>query len=279
MPSGCGVHLCANRTPKSPLVRAKHLQFHRLPREEPLRGEWCRRIARDDPGQAELRVCSDHFDGDRDYRRLPGVLRDAGQIMKQVHLKPDAVPSLRLPPTAKRLSPVPKSKRRRTADDEPMETNCFEENTPREHSCHCRHQPTTRDTAVQADLQGNPAPAQTPRPHGKKDSSVETDPWLGKQSVGTQANFCAKVLTTRWVQTEGLVTPGCSSATVSNNTTTAAVSASTTTTTTTTTTSTTTSAPVSLQKPGPARVMSPVQSDPEEEEEEEDADDDDDDPL
>ncbi|CAN7938019.1 unnamed protein product [Ixodes hexagonus] len=156
--------------------------------------------------------------------------------MKQVHLKPDAVPSLRLAPTAKRLSPakdpnVPTSKRRRTADDEPMERNCFEENTPCEHSCHCRHRPTTRDTVVQADLQGNPAPAGTPRPHSKKDSSVETDPWLGKQSVGTQANFCAKVLATRWVQTEGLVTPGGSSATVSSNTTTAAVTASTTTTT------------------------------------------------
>ncbi|CAN8015869.1 unnamed protein product [Ixodes persulcatus] len=179
MPTGCSVLLCPNRSPNSPLVRAKNLLFHRLPREEPLRGEWCRRISREDPGQGELRVCSDHFDGDRDYRRLLGVLRDAGQSRKKVHLKPDAVPWLRLPPTAKRLSPakdptVPTSKSRRTANDEPVEMDCFEESTPRVYSYHCRHRPATRDTASQAGPHKNPA----------QDNSVGTDPWLGKQSVG-----------------------------------------------------------------------------------------------
>ncbi|KAG0428222.1 hypothetical protein HPB47_024790 [Ixodes persulcatus] len=71
-----------------------------------------------------MRVCSEHFDSDRDYRRLPSVLRDAGQTMKNVYLKPGAVPSLRLPPTAKRLSPakdpaVPTSKCRRTERSRP----------------------------------------------------------------------------------------------------------------------------------------------------------------
>ncbi|KAM7306434.1 hypothetical protein ISCGN_010138 [Ixodes scapularis] len=137
---------------------------------------------------ADVRVCSEHFDSDRDYRRLPSVLRDAGQTMKNVYLKPDAIPSLRLPPTAKRLSPakdpaVPTSKRRRTENDEPVEVDCFERTTPREHSCHCRHRPATRDTAVQADLHENPGPAQTPRPPGTKDSSVGTDRWLGKRST------------------------------------------------------------------------------------------------
>uniref|UniRef100_A0A6B0V5Y3 THAP-type domain-containing protein n=1 Tax=Ixodes ricinus TaxID=34613 RepID=A0A6B0V5Y3_IXORI len=190
MPTGCSVLQCPNRTPNSPLVRAKNLLFHRLPREEPLRGEWCRRISREDPGQGELRVCSDHFDGDRDYRRLLGVLRDAGQSRKKVHLKPDAVPWLRLPPTAKRLSPakdptVPTSNSRRTANDEPaVEMDCFEGNTPRVYSFHCRHRPATRDTAVQADLHESPGPALTPRPPVMKDRSVGTGPWLGKQSIG-----------------------------------------------------------------------------------------------
>ncbi|CAN8022430.1 unnamed protein product [Ixodes persulcatus] len=155
--------------------------------------------------------------------------------MKKVHLKPDAVPSLQLPPTAKRLSPakdpaVPTSKRRRTENDEPVEVDCFEGSTPREHSCHCRHRPATRDTAVQADLHENPGPARTPRPPGTKDSSVGTDPWLGKQSIGTQANSYAKGLTSHWVQTEDLETPDSSSTTAGNNsTTTAAAFASTTT--------------------------------------------------
>ncbi|EEC20579.1 hypothetical protein IscW_ISCW015261 [Ixodes scapularis] len=271
MPTGCSVLLCPNRSPNSPLVRAKNLLFHRLPREEPLRSEWCRRISREDPGQGELRVCSDHFDGDRDYRRLLGVLRDAGQSRKKVHLKPDAVPWLRLPPTAKRLSPakdptVPTSKSRRTANDEPVEMDCFEGSTPRVYSCHCRHRPATRDTAIQADPHENPAPARTRRPSGMKDSSVGTDPWLGKQSVGTQANSLVKVLATRCVQTEDSETPDSSSTTVgSNSTTTAATFAS-----------TTTTSAVPLQKPGPACAMNPVLSDSDEEEEDED---DNDDPL
>lgn len=62
-------------------------------------------------------MCSDHFDGDRDYRRVGSVLRDAGQTMKDVRLKPEAVPSLRLPLTGKPpFSPAedPASKRQRT---------------------------------------------------------------------------------------------------------------------------------------------------------------------
>uniref|UniRef100_A0A147BI06 THAP-type domain-containing protein n=1 Tax=Ixodes ricinus TaxID=34613 RepID=A0A147BI06_IXORI len=264
MPTGCSVLLCPNRTPQSPLVRAKKLLFHRLPREEPLRGEWCGRISRRDPGQADMRVCSEHFDSDRDYRRLPSVLRDAGQTMKNVYLKPGAVPSLRLPPTAKRLSPakdpaVPTSKRRRTENDEPVEVDCFEGSTPREHSCHCRHRPATRDTAVQADLHENPGPARTLRPPGTKDSSVGTDRWLGKRSTGTQWNAYAKGITTHWVQTEDLETPDSSSTTAgSNSTTTAAAFAS-----------TTTTSAVPPRRPGPACAMSPVLSDSDEEEEEE----------
>uniref|UniRef100_V5I0V9 THAP-type domain-containing protein n=1 Tax=Ixodes ricinus TaxID=34613 RepID=V5I0V9_IXORI len=252
MPTGCSVLLCPNRTPQSPLVRAKKLLFHRLPREEPLRGEWCGRISRRDPGQADMRVCSEHFDSDRDYRRLPSVLRDAGQTMKNVYLKPGAVPSLRLPPTAKRLSPakdtaVPTSKRRRTENDEPVEVDCFEGSTPREHSCHCRHRPATRDTAVQADLHENPGPARTLRPPGTKDSSVGTDRWLGKRSTGTQWNAYAKGITTHWVQTEDLETPDSSSTTAgSNSTTTAAAFAS-----------TTTTSAVPPRRPGPACAMSP----------------------
>ncbi|XP_040076383.3 uncharacterized protein LOC8034621 [Ixodes scapularis] len=278
MPTGCSVLLCPNRTAQSPLVRAKKLQFHRLPREERLRSEWCGRIGRRDPGQADVRVCSEHFHSDRDYRRLPSVLRDAGQTMKNVYLKPDAIPSLRLPPTAKRLSPakdpaVPTSKRRRTENDEPVEVDCFERTTPREHSCHCRHRPATRDTAVQADLHENPGPAQTPRPPGTKDSSVGTDRWLGKRSTGTQWNAYAKGITAHWVQTEDLETPDSSSTTAgSNSTTTAAAFAS-----------TTTTSAVPPRRPGPACAMSPVLSDSDEEEEEEEDDDDgddcDDDPL
>ncbi|CAN7986695.1 unnamed protein product [Ixodes pacificus] len=280
MPTGCSVLLCPNRSPNSPLVRAKNLLFHRLPREEPLRGEWCRRISREDPGQGELRVCSDHFDGNRDYRRLLGVLRDAGQSRKKVHLKPDAVPWLRLPPTAKRLSPakdptVPTSKSRRTANDEPVEVDCFVGSTPHEYSCHCRHRPATRDTAVQADPHKNPtpartpAPARTPRPPGMKNSSVGTGPWLGKQSVGTQANTLAKVLASHCVQTEDSETTDSSSTTVgSNSITTAAAFAS-----------TTATSAVPLQRPGPACAMNPVLSDSDEEEEEEEEEEDDDDPL
>ncbi|KAG0411994.1 hypothetical protein HPB47_010881 [Ixodes persulcatus] len=261
MPTGCSVLLCPNRSPNSPLVRAKNLLFHRLPREEPLRGEWCRRISREDPGQGELRVCSDHFDGDRDYRRLLGVLRDAGQSRKKVHLKPDAVPWLRLPPTAKRLSPakdptVPTSKSRRTANDEPVEMDCFEESTPRVYSYHCRHRPATRDTAIQAGPHKNPA----------QDNSVGTDPWLGKQSVGTQANSLAKILTTRCIQTEDSETPDSSSTTVGSNSTTTAAAF----------TSTTTTSAVPSQRPGPACAMNPVLSDSDEEEEEEEEDNDDD---
>uniref|UniRef100_A0A6B0V610 THAP-type domain-containing protein n=1 Tax=Ixodes ricinus TaxID=34613 RepID=A0A6B0V610_IXORI len=267
MPTGCSVLLCPNRTPQSPLVRAKKLLFHRLPREEPLRGEWCGRISRRDPGQADMRVCSEHFDSDRDYRRLPSVLRDAGQTMKNVYLKPGAVPSLRLPPTAKRLSPakdpaVPTSKRRRTENDEPVEVDCFEGSAPRVYSFHCRHRPATRDTAVQADLHESPGPALTLRPPVMKDRSVGTGRWLGKRSIGTQWNAFVKVLTTRWVQTEDFETPDSSSTTVGSNSTT-----------------TTTTSAVPLQKPGPACAMNPVLSDSDEEEEEEDEDDDNDDPL
>lgn len=52
---------------------------------------------------------------------------------------------------------------------------------PREHDCHCRHRPTTRDAAVQADPQEKP---QVPTPAVMKDSSVGTDAWRGKRSVG-----------------------------------------------------------------------------------------------
>lgn len=98
MPSVCGVPLCPNRSLSTAQIRSKSVQFHRLPREEPLRTEWCRSIGREDPGQGEVRVCSEHFDGDRDYRRIASILREAGQAVKRALLKPDAVPSLRLPP-------------------------------------------------------------------------------------------------------------------------------------------------------------------------------------
>ncbi|KAG0435392.1 hypothetical protein HPB47_018516 [Ixodes persulcatus] len=132
---------------------------------------------------AGVRVCSEHFDGDRDYRRIGSVLRDAGQTVKRALLKSDAVPSLRLPPTVKHnISSMedPATKRRKILDDQPIEELDFEVKAPREHDCHCRHRPTTRDAAVQADPQEKP---QVPTPAVMKDSSVGTDARLGKRSV------------------------------------------------------------------------------------------------
>lgn len=101
MPTGCGVPFCPNRNSRSIVAKSKQLQYHLIPREEPLRTEWCQRIGRQDPGNADVRVCSEHFDGERDFLRIASVLRDAGQTMKRVHLKPGVVPSLRLPPFSK----------------------------------------------------------------------------------------------------------------------------------------------------------------------------------
>ncbi|CAN8002779.1 unnamed protein product, partial [Ixodes pacificus] len=144
MPSACGVPQCPNRCLTAAMIKFKNIQFHRLPSEEHLRAEWCRRIDREDPGQAGVRVCSEHFDGDRDYRRIGSVLRDAGQTVKRALLKSDAVPSLRLPPTVKHnISSMedPASKRRKILDDQPIEELNFEVKAPREHDCLCRHRP------------------------------------------------------------------------------------------------------------------------------------------
>ncbi|XP_042144668.1 LOW QUALITY PROTEIN: translation initiation factor IF-2-like [Ixodes scapularis] len=267
MPSACGVPHCPNRCLTAAMVKFKNVQFHRLPGEERLRAEWCRRIDREDPGQAGVRVCSEHFDGDREYRRIGSVLRDAGQTVKRALLKSDAVPSLRLPPTVKRNIPSmedPTSKRRKLVDDDPIEELGFEGNAPCEHDCHCRHRPTTSDAAVQADPQEKP---QVPTPAVLKDSSVGTDPRLGKRSVGTQANSYARGVTSHHVQTEALELPGSCSATASiGTTTTAAVSASFPT----TTTATTPAPQVPPQGTVLAPATSPVPSHSHEEEEDDD---------
>ncbi|KAG0416652.1 hypothetical protein HPB47_006236 [Ixodes persulcatus] len=227
MPTGCSVLLCPNRTPQSPLVRAKKLLFHRLPREEPLR---------------ELRVCSEHFDGDRDYRRLPSVLRDAGQAMKKVHLKPDTVPSLRLPPHCG--APLP--------CQGPSRAN---------------H--TSRAQLPLSSPTGDTRHSGSGRPARKSGIRTDSEAAWHKGQFCTQANSYAKGLTTHWVQTEDLETPDSSSTTAgSNSTTTAAAFAS-----------TTATSAVPPQRPGPACAMSPVLSDSDEEEEEEEDDDCDDDPL
>ncbi|KAM7288270.1 uncharacterized protein ISCGN_028523 [Ixodes scapularis] len=88
------------------------------------------------------------------------VLQDAGQTMKDVRLKPEAVPSLRSPLTGKPpFSPAedPASKRQRTLDDDPVEEmDCFVDQTPREQMpregrCHFRHRASTSDAALQVD--------------------------------------------------------------------------------------------------------------------------------
>ncbi|KAG0419114.1 hypothetical protein HPB47_004352 [Ixodes persulcatus] len=183
MPSACGVPQCPNRCLTAAMIKFKNIQFHRLPSEEHLRAEWCGRIDRDDPVQAGVRVCSEHFGGDRDYRRIGSVLQDIGQTVKRALLKSDAVPSLRLPPTVKHsISSMedPASKRRNFLDDQPIEELDFEVKAPLEHDCHRRHRPTTRDAAVQADPQEKP---QVPTPAVMKDSSVGKDARLGKRSV------------------------------------------------------------------------------------------------
>ncbi|XP_040079491.1 uncharacterized protein LOC115308964, partial [Ixodes scapularis] len=291
MPTGCGVPLCPNRSPGSRQLRERGrvIGYHILPRDELRRAEWCRRIGRKDPGQVELRVCSDHYDGDRDYRRVGSVLRDAGQTMKDVRLKPETVPSLRLPLTGKppfSSAEDPASKRQRTLDDDPVEEmDCFVDQTdqtpreqmPREGRCHCRHRastsdaalqvdpPTARDAAVQvarpttrdAAVQVEPGP--TPRPPVTKDRSTRTDPKLGKRSFGTQVNFYAKGVTGHWVQTEGSeLAPGSSSTAGSSGHSTSNHATITTTT------------PVPPLNPALAPAMSPHASDSEEEEEEED---------
>ncbi|KAM7288268.1 uncharacterized protein ISCGN_028521 [Ixodes scapularis] len=140
--------------------RGRVIGYHILPCDELRRAAWCRRIGRKDPGQVELRVCSDRFDGDRDYCRVGSVLCDAGQTMKDVRLKPEAVPSLRSPLNGKPpFSPAedPASKRQRTLDDDPVEEmDCFVDQTPREQMpregrCHFRHRASTSDAALQVD--------------------------------------------------------------------------------------------------------------------------------
>ncbi|XP_042145224.1 uncharacterized protein LOC120846200, partial [Ixodes scapularis] len=287
MPTGCGVPLCPNRSPGSRQLRERGrvIGYHILPRDELRRAEWCRRISRKDPGQVELRVCSDHFDGDHDYRHVGSVLRDAVQTMKDVRLKPEAVPSLRLPLTGKPpFSPAedPASKRQRTLDNDPVEEmDCFVDQTPREQMpregrCRCRHRastsdaalqvdpPTARDAAVQvalpttrdAAVQVEPGPI--PRPPLTKDRSTRTDPRLGKKLFGTQVNFYAKCVTSHWVQTEGSELPPSSSSTASSSGHSTSNHATLTTTT-----------PVPPLNPALAPAMSPHASDSEEEEEEE----------
>ncbi|KAG0429603.1 hypothetical protein HPB47_023473 [Ixodes persulcatus] len=260
---------CPNRCLTAAMIKFKNIQFHRLPSEEHLRAEWCRRIGREDPGQAGVRVCSEHFDGDREYRRIGSVLQDAGQTVKRALLKSDAVPCLRLPPTVKHnISSMedPATKHRKILDDQPIEELDFEEKAPREHDCHCRDRPTTRDAAVQADPQEKP---QVPTPAVMKDSSVGTDARLGKDQ---SANFNARGITSHHVQTEALELPGSCSATASISTTTTAA--------------TTTTPQVPPQRPVVAPAASPVPSysdeeedDDDKEEEEEEEEEDDDDPL
>ncbi|XP_040073934.2 uncharacterized protein LOC115329270, partial [Ixodes scapularis] len=221
MPTGCGVPLCPNRNQKNPVIRGRNLVYHSLPREEPLRSAWCRSIGREDPGKADVRVCSEHFNGDNDYVRIASVLRDAGQTLKRVSLKSTSVPSLRLPPFARSTqAKEPPSKRRRTLGDEPIgDAGCSEESAPsapRELCCSCGHRPASHDAAVQVDpeeVQAVQAPTKAPRPPARKDRAVGTDPRLGKKSVGTQGNTYAKVVTTQSAQTEELELLGTASAT------------------------------------------------------------------
>ncbi|XP_042150794.1 uncharacterized protein LOC121838545 [Ixodes scapularis] len=204
MPAGCGVPLCPNRNFKSAVVRRKNLQFHCLPREEPLRSAWCRSIGKENCEMADLRFCSEHFDGNQDYLRISSVLRDTGQTMRHVRLKPGAVPSLRLPPFAMTTpAKEPASKRPRILGDEPTEdVGCSEGNAPREHWCSCGPRPASRNAAVQADLDQVQVAPMLP---AREDKAVGTDPRLGKKSVGTQGDSYARGITSHGVQTEELL--------------------------------------------------------------------------
>ncbi|KAM7304267.1 hypothetical protein ISCGN_014167 [Ixodes scapularis] len=126
--------------------------------------------------------------------------------MPRALLKPDAVPTLRLPPATKPTIPPANEttlKRRRTLGDEPGEDlYCFEGDgprEPREHCGRCGPRATTHDAGVQTSAE-IPRPAQPP---AVRNTSVGTDPRQGKQSVDTQANSFAKGVTSDWVQTDG----------------------------------------------------------------------------
>ncbi|CAN7988710.1 unnamed protein product, partial [Ixodes hexagonus] len=149
--------------------------------------------------------------------------------------------------------------------DEPIgDVGCSEGSAlsaSRELCCCCGHRLASHDAAVQVNPEVQ-AHTQATRPSARKDRAVGTDPWLGKKSVGTQANFYAKVVTTQSVQTEKLQLLGTASATASITSTATATS------TTTTTTTTASSVPPETPVVAPATPVptettwSPVPDDP-----------------
>ncbi|CAN8019258.1 unnamed protein product, partial [Ixodes persulcatus] len=70
MPKGCCVPKCPNYRFCSPVVKKKQLQFHRLQLDEPCRSTRCTLFGLRDPGSKVIRVCSEHFDTERDYSHI-----------------------------------------------------------------------------------------------------------------------------------------------------------------------------------------------------------------
>ncbi|CAN8013097.1 unnamed protein product, partial [Ixodes pacificus] len=220
MPKGCSVPKCPNYSFSSPVVKKKQLQFHRLPLDEPRRSTWCRLIGLRDPGSTEIRVCSEHFDTERDYSHIHSVLRECGQVPKALRLKPNTIPTLRLPspPEQERVA-----KRQRTTGDDSVSANeAPMESAPLQECCCCvawkagadttyrcvQEGPATHDVALRVDMQGKA---------GMKDASVQASAatqqaaahiqgsLLGRTAVGTQVNFQAYAAMTCAVQTESWV--------------------------------------------------------------------------
>uniref|UniRef100_A0A6B0V5D0 THAP-type domain-containing protein n=1 Tax=Ixodes ricinus TaxID=34613 RepID=A0A6B0V5D0_IXORI len=203
MPKGCCVLKCPNYSFCKPEVKKKQLQFHRLPCEEPRRSTWCRLIGLRDPGSNLMRVCSEHFDAERDYSHIQSVLRECGRVPKALRLKPGTVPTLRLPSPheQERLA-----KRQTTSGDDPVWANeALGESAPHQKCCCCiprkagavttyrcvQERPATH-IALRVDRQGKAA---------MKDASVQASAQtqqaatniqgslLGRRAVGTQVNF------------------------------------------------------------------------------------------
>lgn len=89
----CAVSCCSTA---SASFGEAHVRFHILPKYEPERSMWLRRIGRECDRDSDLRVCSNHF-RDSDYERDLSVMRSLGHSVKYARLKPGVLPSVRLP--------------------------------------------------------------------------------------------------------------------------------------------------------------------------------------
>lgn len=92
----CSVYGCGNSNKIG--SSSREVQFHGFPKDSKLQKQWiilCRR--EDEFNVKTAKVCSSHFDKDKDYMPEPSLLEEYGLESKVAKLKPRTVPSKCLP--------------------------------------------------------------------------------------------------------------------------------------------------------------------------------------